>query len=123
MRISDWSSDVCSSDLLNGNLLSALSGAGLKGFEMTRHFLNLSDAGGAAIAAMLNVAQERKAKRAKWPKGSADADMPLDGNVLGLLVEKNSTHTRVPFAMAIRTCDRTSTTREIGGAGCRERGG
>src|SRR3546814_6739754 len=74
MRISDWSSDVCSSDLLNGNLLSALSGAGLKGFEMTRHFLNLSDAGGDAIAAMLNDAQERKAKRAKWPKGSADAD-------------------------------------------------
>src|SRR3546814_7205180 len=62
---------------LNGNLLSALSGAGLKGFEMTRHFLNLSDAGGDAIAAMLNDAQERKAKRAKWPKGSDDEDMPL----------------------------------------------
>src|SRR3546814_9195851 len=76
---------------LNGNLLSALSGAGLKGFEMTRHFLNLSDAGGDAIAAMLNDAQERKAKRAKWPKGSADADMPLDGHVLGMIFEKNST--------------------------------
>src|SRR3546814_4675100 len=71
--------------------------AGLKGFEMTRHFLNLSDAGGDAIAAMLNDAQERKAKRAKWPKGSADADMPLDGHVLGMIFEKNSTRTRGSF--------------------------
>ena len=34
-----------------------------------RHFLDLSDAGGDAIAAMLNDAQDRKAARADWPKG------------------------------------------------------
>src|SRR3546814_3788612 len=108
MRISDWSSDVCSSDLLNGNLLSALSGAGLKGFEMTRHFLNLSDAGGDAIAAMLNDAQERKAKRAKWPKGSADADMPPDGHVLGMIFEKNCTRRSEEHTFDLQSLMRTS---------------
>ena len=32
-----------------------------------RHFLNRSDAGGDAIAAMLNDALDRKAARAGWP--------------------------------------------------------
>ena len=36
---------------------------------MTRHFLNLSDAGGDAIAAMLADAIDRKTARAAWPKG------------------------------------------------------
>lgn len=69
---------------------------------MTRHFLELSDAGGDAIAAMLNDAQERKAARAGWPKGQADADAPLAGRVLACVFEKNSTRTRVSFDMAMR---------------------
>ena len=48
---------------------------------MTRHFLNLADAGGDAIAAMLNDALDRKAARADWPKGKSDADAPLTGRV------------------------------------------
>ncbi|HAW37510.1 MAG TPA: ornithine carbamoyltransferase, partial [Erythrobacter sp.] len=47
-----------------------------------RHFLDLSDAGGDAIAAMINDAQDRKAARQAWPKGRADADAPLAGHVL-----------------------------------------
>ena len=39
-----------------------------------RHFLDLSDAGGDAIAAMINDAQDRKGARADWPKGQADSD-------------------------------------------------
>jgi len=67
-----------------------------------RHFLDLSDAGGDALAAMINDAQGRKAARRQWPKGRADADAPLAGHVLAMIFEKNSTRTRVSFDLAIR---------------------
>jgi len=79
-----------------------------------RHFLNLSDAGHDAIAAMLNDALERKAARHGWPKGRADADAPLDGHVLAMIFEKNSTRTRVSFDMAIRQLGGTSIVLESG---------
>jgi ornithine carbamoyltransferase len=69
---------------------------------VTRHFLNLSDAGGDAIAAMLADAIDRKSARAGWPKGQVDADAPLAGHVLAMIFEKNSTRTRVSFEMAIK---------------------
>ena len=68
----------------------------------TRHFLDLADAGGDALAAMLNDAIDRKAARAEWPKGGADADAPLAGRVLAMVFEKNSTRTRVSFDIAMR---------------------
>ncbi|HEX7877261.1 MAG TPA: ornithine carbamoyltransferase [Sphingobium sp.] len=69
---------------------------------MTRHFLNLTDAGGDAIAAMISDAIERKAARKTFPKGQVDADAPLAGHTLAMIFEKNSTRTRVSFDMAIR---------------------
>lgn len=69
---------------------------------MSRHFLNLTDAGGNAIAAMLNDAIDRKAARRTLPKGQADADAPLAGRVLAMVFEKNSTRTRVSFDIAMR---------------------
>ncbi|ATW04656.1 ornithine carbamoyltransferase [Sphingorhabdus sp. YGSMI21] len=69
---------------------------------MTRHFLNLSDAGGDAIAAMINDAIDRKAARAGFPKGKPDADRPLADHVLAMIFEKSSTRTRVSFDIAIR---------------------
>ena len=81
---------------------------------MTRHFLNLTDAGADGIAAMLSDALDRKGARAGWPKGRADADAPLAGHVLAMIFEKNSTRTRVSFDMAIRQLGGTSIVMEAG---------
>jgi ornithine carbamoyltransferase len=75
---------------------------------MTRHFLNLSDAGGDAIAAIIADAIARKAARAGLPKGTPDKDAPLAGRTLAMVFEKNSTRTRVSFDMAIRQLGGTS---------------
>jgi ornithine carbamoyltransferase len=82
---------------------------------MARHFLNLSDAGGDAVAAMLNDALDRKAARQGWTKGRPDADAPLSGHVLAMIFEKNSTRTRVSFDMAMRQLGGSAIVMEAGG--------
>ena len=81
---------------------------------MSRHFLDLADAGGDAIAAMLNDAIDRKAARKGWPRGRVDADAPLAGHVLAMIFEKSSTRTRVSFDLAIRQLGGTSLVLDAG---------
>lgn len=79
-----------------------------------RHFLDLSDAGGDAIAAMINDAIDRKAARRGWPKGKADADAPLKDHVLAMIFEKSSTRTRASFDIAIRQLGGSAMVMEAG---------
>ena len=82
---------------------------------MPRHFLDLTDAGGDAVAAMIGDALSRKQARADWPKGRVDADQPLAGHVLAMIFEKSFTRTRVSFDMAMRQLGGSAIVMEAGG--------
>lgn len=79
-----------------------------------RNFIDLSDAGGDAIAAMLADALDRKAGRGGKPKGAPDDDAPLAGHVLASIFEKSSTRTRVSFDIAMRQLGGASMVMESG---------
>ena len=67
-----------------------------------RHFLDLWDVEAGTLRAILEDAKRRKAARAGWPKGRADADAPAAGRTLAMIFQKNSTRTRFSFDAAIR---------------------
>ena len=73
-----------------------------------RHFIDLAPHSKSELRAILNEARRRKASRAGLTKGAPDPDRPLDGQVLAMIFQKNSTRTRVSFEMAMR---------QLGGAG------
>ena len=67
-----------------------------------RHFLDISDHDPAMLRALIDDAKARKAARRGLPRGQADADRPLDGKVLAMIFDKQSTRTRISFDMAAR---------------------
>lgn len=69
---------------------------------MKRDFLNLSDAGGDGVAAILGDALELKSARIGKTKGALDDDASLANHALAMIFEKNSTRTRASFDMGIK---------------------
>jgi ornithine carbamoyltransferase len=67
-----------------------------------RHFLDLSDHDSATLKAIIADARRRKLARSGLPKGMPDTDQPLNGKVLAMIFDKQSTRTRISFDMAAR---------------------
>src|ERR1700744_5413128 len=67
-----------------------------------KHFLDLSDHDSATLKALIADARRRKLARAGLSKGVADTDRPLDGKVLAMIFDKQSTRTRISFDVAAR---------------------
>ncbi len=67
-----------------------------------RHFLDLSDHDSATLAAIIADAKRRKLARSGLSKGKPDTDQPLNGKVLAMIFDKQSTRTRISFDMAAR---------------------
>jgi ornithine carbamoyltransferase len=67
-----------------------------------RHFLDLSDHDSATLKAIIADARKRKLTRGGVAKGMPDTDQPLNGKVLAMIFDKQSTRTRISFDMAAR---------------------
>jgi len=67
-----------------------------------KHFLDIADFDAAALHALIDEARRRKAARAGLTHGAADADRPLDGRVLAMIFDKQSTRTRISFDVGMR---------------------
>jgi ornithine carbamoyltransferase len=67
-----------------------------------RHFLDLSDFDSATLQQLVTDARARKDKRKGLPKGTPDKDQPLQGRVLAMIFDKQSTRTRISFDVGMR---------------------
>lgn len=67
-----------------------------------KHFLDLSDFDAPTLQTLLRDALARKTARAGKPHGVADIDRPLDGRVLAMIFDKQSTRTRISFDVGMR---------------------
>jgi ornithine carbamoyltransferase len=67
-----------------------------------KHFLDLDLLDKATLRSILERAKKLKTARQGLPKGVPDAGKPLDGRVLAMIFEKQSTRTRVSFDVGMR---------------------
>jgi ornithine carbamoyltransferase len=67
-----------------------------------RHFIDLSDHDSATLTAILNEAKRRKDARKGLPMGVPDTDKPLEGRILAMIFDKQSTRTRISFDVGMR---------------------
>ena len=66
------------------------------------HFLDIHKTGADDLRKILDQASAMKQARLGKPKGTPDADLPLDGKMVALIFEKPSTRTRVSFDVGVR---------------------
>jgi ornithine carbamoyltransferase len=66
------------------------------------HFLDIHKTEPAALRAILDDAMAMKKARAGQPRGTLDAQTPLEGHMVALIFEKPSTRTRVSFDVGVR---------------------
>jgi ornithine carbamoyltransferase len=67
-----------------------------------KHFLDLSDHSSETLRGLIDDAKRRKLARVGLARGVPDKDRPLDGRVLAMIFDKQSTRTRISFDMAAR---------------------
>lgn len=65
-------------------------------------FLDLHSTPAADLRGIIDSARAMKDARAGKPKGTLDADAPLNGHMVALIFEKPSTRTRVSFDVGVR---------------------
>jgi ornithine carbamoyltransferase len=67
-----------------------------------RHFLDLADFDSATLKNVIAAARRRKDARIGLPRGTQDADAPLEGRMLALIFERPSTRTRISFDVGMQ---------------------
>src|SRR6266404_9735813 len=67
-----------------------------------RHFLDLADFDSATLKGVIAAARRRKDRREGMPRGTPDADAPLEGRMLALIFERPSTRTRISFDVGMQ---------------------
>ncbi len=67
-----------------------------------KHFLDLAEFDSGTLQHLIADARARKEKRKGLPKGTPDKDQPLQGRVLAMIFDKQSTRTRISFDVGMR---------------------
>ncbi|MBE3637891.1 ornithine carbamoyltransferase [Mangrovicoccus algicola] len=67
-----------------------------------KHFLDIHKTSAEDLRSMIDQAAAMKSARRGLPRGTADAEHPLEGCMVALIFEKPSTRTRVSFDMGVR---------------------